>query len=155
MKRTLVTSEGGTPSNDLLLAVNLYVSTGDRVGEGVWLQDPAGRITFIISYRPTSSVDSSDFKKFRSRVGELKANGFPIELTFAGQDSAFDFWLLQVWPHDIIPMAAELISHDGKAGQGSMADMIWAWYPNQLLGIVAARDESWLSWVPTNASSSG
>lgn len=105
------------PANRLIYAINMYVSTGDRIGEGIVLSkdDPC---TIVVPVDPDSEQDWSDFLSLRARVDEL--DGVSIEKQ--GEEQGFTFYLLHA--DDADEAAADLASEPGEKGWGSPRPLV-------------------------------
>jgi len=105
------------PANRLIYAINMYVSTGDRVGEGVVLseEDPC---TIVIPVDLDDEQDASDFAALRSRVDDLGH----VSIEKEGKEQDFTFFLLHA--DDADEAAAKLASEPGEKGWGSPRPLV-------------------------------
>lgn len=123
-------SEG--PINDLFLAINHYVSTGDHIGEGVALPEPDGRVLIQIPYDPRNATDAEDFKKFASRMAEIAvadpALKYPVrELGKTPQFAIAGFTIAE---NKMRRLAKELVRGGGMGGFGSPKGLIDQNFPD-------------------------
>ena len=123
------TREG--PLNDLVLAINHYVSTGDHIGEGVAMEGADGRYIFTVPYDPAHPDDRADAQRLRLRVSEIAAQYPDLKLEVQEQKlpGKFDYLLLFVSPADVRRLAAELVRSNGDAGWGTSKPLIDEHFP--------------------------
>ena len=100
------------PANRLIFAINMYVSTGDQIGEAVVLSkdDPC---TIVVPVDLSDERDASDFAALRSRVDELDR----VSVEKEGEEQGFTFYLLHA--HDADEAATQLALQPGEKGWGS------------------------------------
>jgi len=105
------------PANRLIYAINMYVSTGDRIGEGVVLSedDPC---TIVVPVDFSNKQDAYDFAALRSRVDDLGR----VSIEKESEDQDFTFYLLHA--HDADEAAADLASEPGEKGWGSPRPLV-------------------------------
>ena len=111
-----------TPLNQLFLAINHYISTGDHVGEGM-ANEHETHLQVIIPVNQTNPVDREDFTKFRSRWEELQGK-FSTELVDNGEHQQFRLYTFNINPSDMDELAKELTKRPGPLGWGSMYGLI-------------------------------
>lgn len=125
-----ITLQANTPLNRLIFAINHYVSTGDRIGEGIMTPEGAGRVCVTIPVNRQLQEDQSDFACFKSRFEQL-ASRYHIRLEPMGRDGKFDFWAFRIAEADIDRLADALLEHPGPMGWGSLKELIdmFNWTP--------------------------
>ncbi len=120
MPPTIRSTEG--PANDMIWAINHYISTGDRLGEGTAMEDDIGDYVFVISYDPKNPDDFADYGRFKRRIAEIVAarRNLRICLVDTGdKQGRFLNAFLHVCPADLRRLAAELVRSCGEAGWGT------------------------------------
>jgi len=60
------------PINDLFLALNYYISTGDHVGEGVAYPLPNGGLAVLIAYAPRELEDADNWRRLEARLEQIR-----------------------------------------------------------------------------------
>ncbi len=111
-----------TPLNDLIFAINHYLSTGEFVGECAVMASNTNPKVFrlILSENVTLPTDREDFAKFFSRANELIAGGLHGELQKVKSQYPFRSWFLSIHEHDIPSWTLALLESPGAAGWGSL-----------------------------------
>lgn len=119
-----VTQEG--PLNDLILAINFYISTGDHIGEGMALEGKEGEIIVLVPFDPRHPDDRDDARRLRSRLSEIRAAtpNLRVKVTEEKTGSQFDILQVSVSPSDLRPLAAELVRESGAEGWGTCKAVI-------------------------------
>jgi hypothetical protein len=112
------------PANELIFAINCYVSTGDRIGEAVVLSKD-NPCTIVVPVDPESEKDWNDFLSLRARVDEL--DGVWIEKQ--GEEQDFAFYLLHA--DDADDAAVKLASEPGEKGWGSPRSLVEKFVRNE------------------------
>lgn len=132
-------SEG--PINDLFLAINHYVSTGDHIGEGVALPEPDGRVLIQIPYNPRNATDADDFKRFASRMAEIAVADpslqFPVK--DMGKTPHFTIGGFVIGQDQMRALARELVRDGGLLGFGSGKRLIDQHFP-EARGILLSQE---------------
>ena len=107
----------GTPLNELVRAINHYVSTGDNYGDAVAFQEEDCTVILIPvnTYMP---ADVDDFEKFKSRFDEIKLQ-YDLKLTYVGRFQIMDTYQLMLNSNLARAVAQELLKQPGKLGWGS------------------------------------
>jgi hypothetical protein len=124
------TAEG--PINDLFLAINHYVSTGDLYGEGVAL-DLGGDLRLVqIPYDPKSADDAEDYRKFSVRLGEILQQHRDLAGPLKTLDRLPRFVIagFEIDEGRMRDLARELVRHPGSAGWGTGKALIDQHFPS-------------------------
>lgn len=128
-----ITPVQNTPLNRLFLALNHYISTGDRVGEGLAIPggNPKGTThQVLIPHQPGEATDAADWEKLRARLAQLEAEGQGFKLTdegFAPGPSGrrhFHIHALHVPTTKVLRLTALLREKPGPLGWGSFYDLL-------------------------------
>lgn len=122
MKNPIVVGQNTSVSH-LLWAINHYVSTGDRIGEGVVDVIGDGKLRVYIPVNPRLEDDRKDFGCFRERFSEL-ADAYQMQLTHLGSWTGFEMWGFEISANRVEALATELLDRPGPRGWGSMKDLI-------------------------------
>jgi hypothetical protein len=119
-----ITPMAGKPLNNLLFAINHYVSTGDHIGEGMAFDE--GPDTMVsIPYDPNSPVDTNDFRLLTVRLKEIEAEGGP-KVTFRDMGIAgkWQLMVMRVRITDVPALAEKLMEKPSAEGWGTCRDAI-------------------------------
>jgi len=105
------------PANRLIFAINMYVSTGDHIGEAVVLSkdDPC---TIVVPVDMNDEQDAADFAALQSRARELDR----VSIEKQGKEDRFTFYLLHADGAD--KAAVKLASEPGDEGWGSPRPLV-------------------------------
>ncbi len=115
---TIRNTEG--PINDLIYAVNFYISTGDHIGEGNAAEVDDGQLLVIIPLSKTNADDQADANCLQQRVSEIQGSGaVAVTLERHADTGAFDYLLLKLAVSDARPLARELVRQMGGKGWGT------------------------------------
>ena len=118
MPATIRNTEG--PINDLIYAVNFYITTGDRIGEGNAAEVDNGQLLIIIPLNKTDADDQADADRLEQRVTEVQHSGIVAVTLERHQDAgAFDYLLLKLAVEDARLIARELVREMGGKGWGT------------------------------------
>jgi hypothetical protein len=118
-----ITPEEDTPLNRLFFALNYYISTGDRIGEGVAL--PAGQqggselVKLLIPVNTRMEQDQQDFAALRARLDQLGC-----ELDDLGRQGVMHLHGLTVARDEMDALAQKLRAEPGPKGWGSVKETI-------------------------------
>lgn len=132
MKCILITSTSERPLSDLILAINLYVSTGNRVGECMALRGRNGVLDILILCNRESPQDVKEFGQFRARIEELREAGYPVTLTSKHRVNRFDAWELRVAEKHVLGLAAGLINADSEERYGAASRVVLQHFRDRL-----------------------
>ena len=115
---TVRNTEG--PINDLIYAVNFYISTGDHIGEGNAAEMEDGQLLIIIPLSKTNADDQADADRLEQRVTEIQSSGaVAVTLERHADTGAFDYLLMKLAVKDARPVARELVRQMGGEGWGT------------------------------------
>lgn len=115
---TVRNTEG--PINDLFYAVNFYITTGDRIGEGNAAEMEDGQLLVIIPLGKTNAEDQADADRLEQRVTEVQhAGAVMVTLERHANMGAFDYLLLKLAVKDARRLARELVREMGGRGWGT------------------------------------
>lgn len=135
-----VTSSAKGPLNQLFMAINHYISTGDKIGEGISLikrqqqfstGEPAAydRVQILLAVNDTNPTDRVDFTKFVSRFKELQAL-FSTTLEALPQMPGFKCYSFTIKYGQCEELARELTKQPGALGWGSMKSLLEKHFPS-------------------------
>ena len=115
---TVRNTEG--PISDLFYAVNFYITTGDRIGEGNAAEAEGGELLVIIPLGKTNAYDQADADRLEQRVREIQSAGaVAVTLERHADTGAFDYLLLKLAVKDARLLARELVREMGGKGWGT------------------------------------
>ncbi len=115
---TVRNTEG--PINDLIYAVNFYITTGDRIGEGNAAEVEGGQLLVIIPLGKTNADDQADANRLEQGVAEIQRGGaVAVTLERHADTGAFDYLLLKLAVQDAHLLARELVRQMGGKGWGT------------------------------------
>ena len=111
--------------NNLVVAVNQYVSTGDHIAEGVAYQTPPGdHYVLAIPVSKSLPLDQEDFSKLRARIAEI-AKSLPVNLhKDPTSDPRFDYWMLSIHEDSVDTLIDALLERPGPLGWGSPKPLV-------------------------------
>ena len=104
--------------NRLFIAINHYVSTGDRIGEGVATVEE-DRLQILLPVKARDPRDAEDFRRFCARFDEL-APRFGLSLEFKANAIGMDVWGFLIDPDQIDALSSALRERAGPLGWGSI-----------------------------------
>ena len=118
-----------TALNQLFLAINHYVSTGDHIGEGIALPHspsqnrpglplPTDVLQILMPCNTEDKLDISDFEKFKSRFLELQ-DTFKTKLEEGKPNGKFRLYFFLLRFGDCQALSQALMEKPGPLGWGS------------------------------------
>lgn len=127
-----ITPSAEGPLNDLFLAINFYVSTGDHIGEGVAPDLGGGVLLVQIPYDPKNPDDAADFAKFKARMGEIGREhpSLAFAVRTLGETPGFTIAAFEINEGQMRDLARELVRSCGEAGWGTGKAVIDAHAPD-------------------------
>lgn len=114
----------------VILAINHYISTGDRLGEGMAMSD-GDKLIFAIPVNRVNCDDIADWLKLNSKLQEISRPAFDL-VNYEKTHANFDNHLLKINKNDCHAFARALTESPGKMGWGSVKAVLdYAGYKSQ------------------------